>query len=71
MAKVTTHVWDGDRIRQARKIKDLRAVDAAEKLNITPIHLSYIENGKNNPSAKLIARMAEVYGLPTSFFLKN
>jgi len=37
--------------------------EAAEKLNITNVHLSNLEKGKSTPSIKLIEKVEEVYGV--------
>lgn len=49
-------------IRKAREKKRWSLDKAAEKLNVTKSHLSYIENRKRNPSLDLLNNMVEVYG---------
>lgn len=40
----------GEKIKKLRKKMDMTQYEASEKLNISPNHLSSLENGKSNPS---------------------
>lgn len=52
-------------IRQIRyPKKGYSQVDAANKLKISNVMLSLIENNKNHPSHKLLIRMAKLYSTP-------
>lgn len=64
-------IWDKTKIKKARELKGLSIVDAAKILEITDVHLSFLENGHRNPSDKLIDKMAKKYEQPTHFFIKK
>lgn len=66
-----TLLWDPTKFIQAREAKNLLVKDAAEALNITPEYLSMIENGKKNPSDKVITGMGELYDRTAAFFLRE
>ena len=48
-------------LRLLRVLNDLKAVDLAEKLGISPSYLSEIESGKKEPTLDLIQRYAEEF----------
>ena len=50
----------GNRIRKLRKEMRLTQEELADKVNITPQHLCYIENGKRRPSLPLARKLAGV-----------
>jgi len=50
----------GNRIRKLRKETGLTQEDLADKVNVTPQHLCYIENGRRRPSLPLARRLARV-----------
>lgn len=51
----------GDRIRELRDQHDLSLREFAKKLgDISPAHISDIENGRRNPSDDLLHKMAQV-----------
>lgn len=55
----------GDRIRELRDQQDLSLREFARKLgDISPAHISDIENGRRNPSEDLLQKMALVLGVP-------
>lgn len=64
------NLWSDKAIAQARKNKQLQQTDAASFLAVTPEYLSMLENGKGQPSQKLISKMAALYDQPITFFLK-
>ncbi|MGJ5814461.1 helix-turn-helix domain-containing protein [Paludibaculum fermentans] len=52
------------RIRELRDLKDLSLREFARQLgNISPAHVSDIENGRRNPSDELLRKMAVVLGV--------
>ena len=54
----------GDRIRELRDQKDLSLREFAKKLDdISPAHLSDIENNRRFPSSQLLKLMATVLGV--------
>ncbi len=46
-------------IRNARRKRGLKQSDLAKKLGVTNVYISYIENGKDKPSLKLVEQMAD------------
>ena len=52
-----------DRIREARVAKKLGLRELAKKVNISPTHLSDIENRRRLPSEDLLRSLAENLGL--------
>jgi len=53
----------GHRIHQLREEKDLSLREFARQLgDISPAHISDIENGRRNPSDELLQKMARVLG---------
>src|SRR5579859_2042334 len=54
----------GDRIRELRDAKDLSLREFARQLdNISPAHISDIENSRRNPSDDLLRKIAAVLGV--------
>lgn len=53
----------GKRLKEIREDKDIKQKTVAERLNVTPGHISNIENGKVSPSLKLFEDMLEIYGV--------
>lgn len=54
----------GDKIRELRDAKDLSLREFAKKLDdISPAHLSDIENSRRFPSSQLLKAMAQVLGV--------
>ncbi len=53
----------GDLLREWRKVRRLSQMDLALEADISPRHLSFIENGRSRASYDLILRLAEVLQL--------
>ena len=53
----------GKTARYVRESKGLTQRATAQKLGISPVHLSNIENGKANPSPGLLARYRELWNV--------
>lgn len=53
----------GDRLRQLRQAKNLTQPELAEAMGIEQSYLSKLENGKSLPSADMLARILDVFGL--------
>jgi transcriptional regulator with XRE-family HTH domain len=47
----------------ARKNKRLSQRAAAAKVGISAVYLCYLEKGQNEPSLRIMKRLAKVYGL--------
>jgi len=59
----------GQRLRQAREFLGLTQSEAAQQLGITREYLSQLETGHRRVPLRLLAKMAELYGYPESWFL--
>jgi len=46
-------------IRDARKVRGIKQKQLSKMLGVTPIYISYIENGVSKPSLKLMEKMAD------------
>ncbi|WP_424644742.1 helix-turn-helix domain-containing protein [Embleya sp. AB8] len=53
----------GDLLRQWRKRRLLSQLELAGQAEISPRHLSFIENGRSAPSRDIVLRLAEALGL--------
>lgn len=53
----------GRKLKEIREDKDIKQKTVAQLLNVTPGHISNIENGKVSPSLKLFEQMLEIYGV--------
>lgn len=62
---------DGQKLRAARKKAGLTQGEAAEKLNKKRGSISYIEQGKFQPSQELVEEMAKLYGVEIEDFKKD
>lgn len=57
----------GERMKKKRQELCLSQIEAAERLGISPNHLSSIENGKSHPSHKLILRICDEYDTDANY----
>ena len=62
-------IWNLQRMRTARRARNLSTKHASSQLKITPEYLSMLENGHRQPSQHVIARMSALYDQPTAYFL--
>src|SRR5215472_18705386 len=53
----------GDTVKRHREALGLTQRTLAEKLDVEPSHVAFIESGRRKPSLKLLARLADVLGL--------
>lgn len=60
----------GGRLREARLVRGLRAVELAESLDVTPQAVSSYETGKKSPSPAIADSIAQKLNLPAHFFTK-
>ncbi len=59
-----------DTLKEIRESTGLKQYEAAEKLDISKDYLCMLENGKRQPSNKLISRMSTLYDInPEKIFL--
>ncbi|MBT5380832.1 MAG: helix-turn-helix transcriptional regulator [Opitutae bacterium] len=60
----------GEILRLVRVYHDMKAIELAEKLEISPSYLSEIENHKKAPSLKLLKKYADIFGTKPSTLLQ-
>lgn len=61
----------GEKIRQLRESKNMKAKDVAEKAKISAASLSYIESGTNNPTVETLERILNALGVPLGNFFND
>ena len=49
----------GDHLRQWRRRRQLSQEALADRANLSPRHLSFLETGRANPSREMVLRLAE------------
>ena len=54
----------GDHLRQWRRRRQLSQEALADRANLSPRHLSFLENGRANPSREMVLRLAERLEVP-------
>ncbi|MBD5426431.1 MAG: helix-turn-helix transcriptional regulator [Treponema sp.] len=60
----------GENLKHCRKLHKLTQEELAERLGITPPHLSRIENGKSFVTAELLDALCVIFDItPASLFL--
>jgi transcriptional regulator with XRE-family HTH domain len=69
MKKESVIIWDAGQIKSARTVAGYTAEQAAELLSITPEYLSMLENGKRQPSPRILNRISTLYRRPAAYFL--
>lgn len=52
------------RIREVMKEKRISSKELSERIGLTPVTISFIINGKTNPSLDTISRMADALEVP-------
>ncbi len=66
--RLTTALFDGDRLRQARLFQGWRKVEVAGALGLTPAVVTQYEQGRTRPSAATLAALSLHLGFPPEFF---
>lgn len=61
----------GMRIRESRKNKKLSQLELSELLNISPTHMSDIENGKTNIGLDIFMRLTEILEVSADWLLQT
>lgn len=61
--------FDPTRVTQARRLAEMTKKDVAAGLGVTPAAVGQYETGVSKPRPDLIPRLAEVLGVPVTFFL--
>ena len=68
---MTVNVKDifGENLKHFRKLNKITQEELSEKLEITPTHLSRIENGKSFVTAELLDSLCVIFDIsPATFF---
>ena len=60
----------GSLVKTHRKAKQLRQVDLAEAVGVSPEHISHIERGTSSVSTELLVRISETLGVSLYTFLE-
>jgi transcriptional regulator with XRE-family HTH domain len=76
---VTLHAWfeqhlaafDSNRVRNLRRQRDWTQVEMAEMLGVDRSYLSEIENGKKDPSLRVLKTIADGFKLSLSQLLRG
>jgi transcriptional regulator with XRE-family HTH domain len=61
----------GERIREARKVKELSQEDLALKSDTAPSYIGGVERGQRNPSFKKLCAIAKVIGRDVGSLTRN
>ncbi|MFE2426458.1 helix-turn-helix domain-containing protein [Streptomyces sp. NPDC059373] len=61
--------FDPARLTQARRLAEMTKKDVAAGLGVTPAAVGQYETGVSRPRPELIPRLAEILGVPATFFL--
>lgn len=61
----------GARVREARKRLGLSQMELSEQLNISPSHMSDIENGKTNIGLDIFMRLTEALQVSADWLLRT
>lgn len=61
----------GDRIRQAREIREITQAELASAVGVDQSHVSFIEQGAREPSDKVLKAIALHTAFPVSFFRRE
>ena len=61
----------GEKIKKKRREMHLSQISAAEKLGISPNHLSSLETGKSKPSYDVICNLCELLGTNPDYFFSG
>ena len=61
----------GIRIREARRERQMSQAELAERLNISPSHMSDIETGKSNFGVDILMRITEILQISADELLRT
>ena len=61
----------GQRVRERRIVLDITQQELADALEVTPQHISVIEQNKVAPSIALLARLAQELGVSADYLLSG
>lgn len=69
--KVIDEVEMGGRIRRKREFLNMSRADVAEKMDISPKTLYYVENGEKGISVKNLYKLAQILDLSCDYILSG
>ena len=61
----------GERIRKRRQALKITQLELAQALEVTPQHISGIEQEKRSPSLPFLSKLAEELGVTTDYLLSG
>ena len=61
----------GEKIKELRKKYNIKSFELAEKIGVSKVFLSNIENNKRNPSSEVVKKMCEVFNISLSEFYEG
>ena len=61
----------GKRVAEVRRARGLTQEQLAEKANITPLSISFIEQGRRWPRLATLQKLAKCLGVPVAEFFKG
>ena len=61
----------GERVRQARELREWTQIELAERLRVNQSTIASIENGRLTPSVELLEAVSLLAGFPPSFFKQD
>ncbi len=59
----------GNKIRKLRRARELTQIELAVIVNISPVYLGFIENGRRRPSLKVLEKLARALKVKPSELL--
>ncbi len=62
----STSQWNGERIRRARRARELTLKEAAARIGVSASYLASIERGESEVSTQLVSRIADAFLVPWS-----
>ncbi len=65
---MTDAVFEPERLRLARELRECSQAELARNLNVTPAAASQFESGLTRPSPEVMKRLGEVLDVPDEFF---
>ncbi len=60
-----------DKIRELRKEKNWTQAELAKKLEMHPVNMTKLEQGKNMPSADTLIRLSEIFNVSIDYLLSE
>lgn len=55
-----------EKIKKSRKLKKIKQHELAKKVDVTPTYISMLENGKKEPSLKILKKICQILDIELS-----